>query len=293
LSGLCVVRRCDVPPALVPDALRVPRSVSMVLPLGDFTAAHERRLPCSARRDVARIRSRGFSAVVCRNPAWAHEFFHHFHAPSIAARWGREGYVHGLRFIRSDVARGGWEFLQIMRGGECVAALLAFPRRGGYHMGKLGWRAGDPNVVKSGAVAAIYWFAMLRAHDLGLRQVSMGAAPPYLDDGLFRFKAKWGAILERPGTSQSECFLMLNPAHPDCRRLFAERSLIACGPGETFVVFSGRSPAEIDVTPAIMATIGRWYRLREAPDPTGGVCDPWVPAALRPWFTSEPVSARA
>jgi len=290
--GLCVVHECDVPPTLAPDVLRVPRAVSMTLPLADFTPAHERRLPTSARHDVARIRARGFSAVVCRDPAWAHEFFHRFHAPSIAARYGREGYVRGLRAIRRDVAQDGGEFLQIMRDGECVAALLGFPRSDGYRMAKLGWRAGDPQVAKSGALAAIYWFTMQRAHEIGLSQVRMGGTSPYLEDGQFRYKAKWGAVLERPGPGRSECFLVLNPAHPDCRRMLAARSLIACGPRQTFVVFSGRSPAETNLTPAIAASIGRWYRLRAAPDPTGGVSDPWVPATLRPWFTSEPVDTR-
>jgi hypothetical protein len=287
--GLCVVCEIAIPRALEPELLRLPRFVSLVTPADRAPDELAKHLPNSARSDVVKVRKHGFTSRVTRDIAWVPEFFTRYHQPSITARHGEEGYVMSIADIERDMREKPCEFLQVMDGSECLAAILCLPCPEGYRMNRLGWREGDPALVKRGALAALYWFSIVRAHELGLQWLRMGGTPPYLEDGVFRFKSKWGARLSRSDTWFGDWHLALNPAHPDCRRLFADRSIVGYGAGDSFIVLSAKAPAEVDMQPAIAAGIRSWYRLRTEPDPEGGAGNTDLPVALRPWFAIEQI----
>ena len=60
---------------------------------------------------------------------------------------------------------------------------------------------GDPeDALRRGAVEALYWFAILWCHSQGVISLDLGLSHPFLDDGVLRFKAKWGARVEASET---------------------------------------------------------------------------------------------
>ncbi|MBN2209450.1 MAG: hypothetical protein JW759_09160 [Candidatus Coatesbacteria bacterium] len=60
---------------------------------------------------------------------------------------------------------------------------------------------GDPEeALRRGAVEALYWFAIEWCHSQGVTSLDLGLSHPFLDDGVLRFKAKWGARVEASET---------------------------------------------------------------------------------------------
>lgn len=48
------------------------------------------------------------------------------------------------------------------------------------------------DLIQKGASAAHYYYSLLYAHQRGIDQLNVGAARPFFDDGVFRYKRKWG-----------------------------------------------------------------------------------------------------
>ena len=60
---------------------------------------------------------------------------------------------------------------------------------------------GDPEyALRRGAVEALYWFAIEWCHSQGVISLDLGLSHPFLDDGVLRFKSKWGASVEASET---------------------------------------------------------------------------------------------
>ncbi len=290
--GLTVISEVSPPAALAADTLRIPEWVAVNAPIPADALEHEASLSRTARSNLGRVRRSGFTRETGTDRSWAPEFLARYHAVAIASRHGAEGYVDDLAAIERALASADAEFIRVMRGGACEAALLAHRDGEGYHLGRVGWRDGDPALVKDGALAAIYWFAFERARELGCTELRLGGTPPYVGSGVLLAKTHWGGRLNRAHSTFRERLLHLDPHHPHCRRLFANHAFIAFGPGNTFVGIGGMAVDDASLPASVTGQLSAWYRLRETPAPWMPCDDPVLPAGLRPWFERTPVVAR-
>ncbi len=264
--GLVVIAGVPLPARLKPIALRVPRFVAMTVDIGESEDAFLSSFSGdSVHSDLRRIRKNGLYSEHHSDAGWAGEFVHNYHMISITGRHGSEGFVATAREIAKSVKHDGWEFLLVKQGERCIAAMTCEPHPGGYRMGRLGWLHGDPALVKQGALSALYWFAIQRARELGLRRVQMGGTPPYLEDGVFQYKMKWNAELDREETRYGMRHLVLDPVHPAARRLLERWSIIALDPDDRFVVYSAHASGTVRLSERIRGGITAWHPQPERP----------------------------
>ncbi len=257
--GMAVVSELELPEDLQKIALRVPQFVPMSVDLGSSESAFRKQLSSSAQSDLRLINRSRFDYEVHQNAGWAAEFYHRFHEKGIVNRHGKEALVMPPREIAELVAHRGWEFVCVKRDDQCLAAVLSHLEPDGYRMARIGWLDANPALVKDGALSAVYWFAMRRARELGAQRVKLGGAPPYLEDGLFRYKAKWNASLDAFSPGFEVCHLLLDPAHPSARAMLAARSIIALSRDDQYVVYSGSHPESHKLSPLIRRGVARWY----------------------------------
>ncbi len=60
---------------------------------------------------------------------------------------------------------------------------------------------GDPEAaLRRGVIEALYYFSLDWCHSQGVQSVDLGQSHPFLDDGILRFKSKWGASVEASDT---------------------------------------------------------------------------------------------
>ena len=101
--------------------------------------------------------------------------------------------IHNVHQLRRKFRRGGLIWLR--RGDHRIAAAL-FEREGEVFRGvALGTAGGDLTLMKQGALAALYIFEIRCAQKGGCASIEFGGTPPILNDGLLRFKRKWGVQL--------------------------------------------------------------------------------------------------
>ncbi len=274
--GLVAASDVTIPATLEPVLLRLPKFVALSIKLPESVSELRQNLSLGARSDIRRINRGGFQCEVHNNADWASEFYTRYHEKAITSRHGMEGYVLQAKKIANLVANEGWEFICVTREGKRLAATLCDPLAEGYRLGRLGWLDGNPELVKEGVLTATYWFSLLRACELGKSYANFGATPPYIEDGLFQYKTKWGAELNRKDTVFGMQDVLLDPTHPQVRAMLAKRSIIGLDKDDRFVVYSGRDPREVNIPRSIQQNIARWYR----PDPEG---KPFAFTAVPEW----------
>ncbi|AKC81784.1 hypothetical protein IMCC26134_01565 [Verrucomicrobia bacterium IMCC26134] len=285
--GLAVGVAANLPPAAHEGALLLPHFVCLTIDLPATWEAFNRTLGPSALDDLRRVRNQGFQVRITRDPACVDEFYQRLYYPTITSRYGSEAIPASLADLHRLLADEQTELVQIFLGERWVAGVLNRATAGAYRMHGMGWLQGDPDLLRKGVTAAVYQASLRRAFELGRRTCILGGTIPYLEDGVFAYKAKWGARLDHAQTILNMVVLHLDPAHPHTRRFLQTHTLIASAPGGRFVAYSAKPPRTDRTYAPALASLSAWYRLLDHPDPSLSTSDPAVPRDLQPWFTSE------
>jgi hypothetical protein len=286
--GLAVFSEHSAPAALLPDLLAFDTYADLDIPLPATLEEFLRALPESTLSDVRRVRARGYRPELSRDPAWAAEFHQRHHVPSIRDRHGDDGFVCTPAELAHAFAGGESEWIKVFDGDRCLGAVLGETMPSGYYLHRLGWLDGDPALLSAGVVSALYWFSIRRAIELGLPRVHLGGVMADLNNGLFRYKSKWGARLVPASRRYRRLRLLLDPAHPHARRFLEHHALLARDAAGEFIVLSAHAPTEVPTFKAQAPFLRGWFRLRAAPDPAPDAAKAALPASLRPWFDATP-----
>jgi lipid II:glycine glycyltransferase (peptidoglycan interpeptide bridge formation enzyme) len=101
--------------------------------------------------------------------------------------------------------------MQIIRDGEVVAAVLLHmaDKRLAYV-----W-VGVPESIQgdmfNGAFSALYYYTILYGYENGCREIDFLGTRPILNDGLFRYKRKWGTCIRISPVPRGD--MLLKPLH--------------------------------------------------------------------------------
>ncbi|MGH7801710.1 MAG: hypothetical protein ACREOW_13975 [Thermodesulfobacteriota bacterium] len=120
-------------------------------------------------------------------------FYHTMYAPFIVKRHGQQAVVHDIYRIRRIFNRGG--LLLVKQNGQPVAGVIFQEKNQILRLFFLGTLNGAWAPVKAGAIAGLYLFSIEHAKTLGCKIVDFGGSRPSLNDGLLRYKKKWGMNL--------------------------------------------------------------------------------------------------
>lgn len=222
------------------DYLPVPDWIGMRLaaPFDLAKLAHRSR---SLADDLRRIRQARWTSEISHRAADLAAFHGGMYAPFTRIRHGPEAHVQPLRRLRRAFRRGG--ILWVSRDGERVAGCLFERRHDTLAAVALGVVRGDPARMKEGAIPAVYAQLIELARSSRCADIDFRGSRPSLDDGLTRFKRKWGAaVYDRPDV-HSTTLVHWNRMNPVVEAFLAHTSLVfrdggglsalaVAGPGE-------------------------------------------------------------
>lgn len=180
--------------------------------------------------DLRRIRKYKYTYEVTTDDRAYEAFFHHMYQPYLSDRYrGRvilarpqalkEHFDHGVLLIvkREDEPVAG----VVCRGSGETCFFLA-----------IGVKDGDFKLVEEGAIAALYYFVILWAREQGYRRVDFGRSRAFLDDGVFRYKRKWGAKVVRDWWIHTEIGVRVIHWTPEICEFLAKHPFICSEHGQ-------------------------------------------------------------
>jgi hypothetical protein len=237
--------------------LVVPEWVDQRLDLSGSLRDVEARFRETVRVNELRLirRYRFTPRVVRRAPEALREFHEEMYLPYAAARHGEGAVRAPLERHRVFFEMG--ELLLVEEGGAAVAGAVGYERGGSWFMRAIGVRGADLGAVRRGAVAALYCFAIREAHARGCRWIDFRLSRPFLSDGVFWHKRKWGAEARAtPEVARSR--VRLGSLGPAVQALLAERPLIVLAGAGLAAIGSG-APGDPPLDAAgLRALRARW-----------------------------------
>jgi hypothetical protein len=216
------------------------------------------RSSSNLQRDVRRIRRHKYEPVVSFGDEDIHVFYHSFYLPLSKARYGDLLVVRPAHDLRDRVRRGG--ILWVQRERERVAALLFEQKGGTLDVLAVGTMDGDPKLMKEGAIAALYYFVIEFARMRGCRTVDFRGSRPSLNDGVLRYKSKWGATLYDKVDSYHDLFVRWGQVNEVVKEFLSHTPLIFRDEGGFSALIGNENPSEHELW---VDGLRRWYRLTE------------------------------
>jgi hypothetical protein len=135
----------------------------------------------------------GLSYRISSDPADFDLFYHRMHVPHIRKRYGELSDIDSYEEMKWFFEKG--ILLFVTREGRDVAGALSAVRDGMLVFRRSGVLDGDETHVKGGAQTALYYFQLRHAVEKRYRAVDTMKSAPFLNDGVYRHKAEWGATV--------------------------------------------------------------------------------------------------
>jgi hypothetical protein len=192
---------------------------------------------------AAPTRSLRSDLKLVRRLAWRHEvrpysrelarsFHEDYCLPHALARYEVEARVPRLGWMERQMAAGTVLLLRRPDRPEPEVMGLVLQRGGLLWLSNLGTRAGDPDVLRSGGLAALYLAFAELARERGVARLDVGRTSPWRSDGPARFKWKWGY---RPvvdgGQTLEYAVRLVRPESAAARRLATHGVFVRTGRG--------------------------------------------------------------
>jgi len=150
----------------------------------------------SLKEDFRIVRRNELTPDITQAEADFEMFYHTMYVPFIRKRHGEQAVVRNIYWMRRIFDQGG--LLWVRRSGQPIAGMIFQRRNQVLELAGLGTVNGEWAPVKAGAATALYFFSIKHAKELGCEIVDFGGCRPSLNDGLLRYKRKWGTqLIER------------------------------------------------------------------------------------------------
>jgi hypothetical protein len=182
------------------------------------------------RVDLRRVRKYGFTYRISREEEDFKDFYHRMYVPYLTSRFGDEVIVEPEWKVLRQCRKG--ELMHIIRDEQVVASVLLHLLEGRLAYVWVGVPADLEDDLYMGAFSAMYYFTIQYGYERGCREIDFLGSRPLLNDGLFRYKRKWGTHVEDSPVPRGDILLRPLQFSDPIQSIFQRNS---------FIVRDGRS----------------------------------------------------
>ncbi len=193
----------------------------------------------SIREDMRLVRNHKLQPLITENEERFDEFYDSMYVPFSRGRHGAMAMIKGRQELRRFIRKGG--ILWVMRGNQLLAGVLYERKNDILNLLALGMATGELPLKKRGIMAALYYYTIQHARQLGFAEVNFRAARPSLHDGLFRYKRKWGNALFDNPNSYYDLLVRWNCVNGVVKDFFSHTGLIFRDEGRLSAIYADES----------------------------------------------------
>jgi hypothetical protein len=239
-----------------PGAISLPFRLHHVVDLQRDWEELWRTFGNSARKqDVRLVRKYGYEYELSRNRDDLEMFYHTMYVPTTIERHGRLASLMSIEGLYQRFRHG--VLILAKRDGQFVSGGLCPVQHKTVYLSVTGVLNADRQLSREGAVAGIYYFLIRWAHEAGYHAVNLGACWPFLGDGIFQFKRKWGASVLIPPREHKLIWMRVRRDTPAVNQFITENPCVVVGDkGQLLGLIVTDSD---DITPEVEAECRKRY----------------------------------
>lgn len=182
----------------------------------------------SARKqDVRLVRKHGYEYQLSRTRDDLEVFYHTMYLPTTVERHGQLASLVPIERLYQYFRHG--VLILVKRDGQFVSGGLCSVQKNTVYLSVTGVLNADRQLSREGAVAVIYYFLIKWAHEAGYHAVNLGACWPFLGDGIFQFKRKWGASVIIPPREHKLIWMKVRRDTPAVSQFITENPCVVVG----------------------------------------------------------------
>lgn len=174
----------------------IPEWISMTLDISDSSEMVYKKLTDSAKDDIRKIKKYGFTYEFSEDIDKLQFFYKKMYLPYIYKRYGSSAYCVTYFAMRLLFERDN-KLMLIKHKGEYLAGSMFSVRNNKITATYTGIKDGNIKYLKQGVGAASYYFLIHWAKQKGFKILNFGTCRPFLNEGVFRYKSKWGATMTK------------------------------------------------------------------------------------------------
>lgn len=173
-------------------SLILPFYVYLILDLRGSWEDLQKRFHQSVRsQDLRRVRKYGYEYEVSHKDRDLEMFYHDMYLPTLTAVHGKLASPISLQRTR-QYFRYGVLFL-VKRDGQYVSGSLCSTQNGLVDYISIGVLKADRELMREGAQGAAFYAMVHWSNQQGYEKINFGGCWPYIAEGVFRYKNKWGS----------------------------------------------------------------------------------------------------
>ncbi len=157
-------------------------------------ALEQIRISKSIKSDIRRIRKFMYSYEIDTLSKKINYFYYNMYLPYVFMRYGRQVEPYSFRHIKKIAMQG--HLLLIKQENEYISGIIYSTNRKKMFLHSVGVKDGEYNYVKKGGLSAAYYYSVLLAKRYNCETISFGLVRPLLNDGVLRYKQKWGTKIK-------------------------------------------------------------------------------------------------
>jgi len=188
--------------------LRIPDCVQSVLKLPGSFEEVKKKFSESTLRKIRNVIKEEYTCKELHDESALKNFYHEMYVPHCRKRFGKlaviASYPKARRLLRTGF------IVAVQKENECMSGAICRIRGDAFIFELVGVENGRPHLLEKGALDALYYFCILSALEKNCGMINFGNSRPFLNDGLVRYKRKWGTGLIRNRKQQREIGIKCN-----------------------------------------------------------------------------------
>jgi hypothetical protein len=174
------------------DYLAVPEWIGTMLTVPEDPENFARKSD-NLKNDLRRVYRNRLTHLISHDEKDFDDFYYGMYVPFVRKRHGQQAVIRNFYWMRRAFRHGG--LLWVQQDGHHIAGQL-FRRQGSaIQLLGIGTANGEWKYVKEGAICATDVYIVKYAKNLGFKLIDFGGSRPSLNDGVLRYKRKWGMHL--------------------------------------------------------------------------------------------------
>jgi len=169
---------------------RIPDFVKSVLDLSGSFEDIKKNFHENILRNNRNILNSKYSWKVLNNESALRHFYYEMYVPYIKKRFGELAVIDSYYKVRR-LFRTGF-LMTIQKENKPLSGAICRTRNGIFIFEFVGIEKGSLQLLKEGALDALYYYCISLALEKKCKEIDFGNSRPFLNDGLIRYKRKWG-----------------------------------------------------------------------------------------------------
>jgi predicted N-acyltransferase len=165
------------------------------IPINDINKSFSK----SIKEDIRKVKKNGYSYELTDDLDKFKLFYYKMYLPYTKRRYGNQAKIYNFISIRHFFETVS-KLMLIKKDEEYVLGSLFLINKDKLITQIMGIMDDKINLLKNGLGCAAYYFTLLWAKENKIKKLSYGTCKPFLNDGLYQYKKKWGTIIKKADT---------------------------------------------------------------------------------------------